>query len=106
MRGRDEFASGAIAVKNMIPMLQGPVTRRGGTRYVAEAAGVVRTEAFVYNENNAYVVCFKNLEIKIKAKIYQIYKNKKVSQIKMNKIQTHKTNKIKIWQIYKIKVIN
>lgn len=65
MRGRDEFASGAIAVKNMIPMLQGPVTRRGGTRYVADAEGVVRTEAFVYNENNAYVVCFKNLEIKI-----------------------------------------
>ena len=65
MRGRDEFAAGAIAIKNMIPMLQGPVTRRGGTRYVAEAAGVVRTEAFVYNEAEAYVVCFKNLELKI-----------------------------------------
>lgn len=63
--GRDEFAAGALEIKNMIPMLQGPVTRRGGTRYVADASGVVRMEAFVYNEQNAYVVCFKDKEIKI-----------------------------------------
>lgn len=65
MRGRDEFAAGAIGIKNMIPMLQGPVARRGGTRYVSSAAGFLRLEPFVYNESNAYVVCFKNQEIQI-----------------------------------------
>lgn len=65
MRGRDEFAAGAIDILNMIPTLQGPAVRRGGTEFVAELNGVERIEEFARNEENAYVVCFADEKIKI-----------------------------------------
>lgn len=65
MRGRDEFSAGAIDMLNMIPTLQGPAVRRGGTEFVAELNGVERIEEFSRNEEDTYVVCFADKEIRI-----------------------------------------
>ena len=87
MRGRDEFSSGAIEIKNMIPILQGPVVRRGGTVYVAQIDGVSRLEPFIYNENAAYIVCFSDKKIKIFSPKTKTFTAEIVSPYSLNDIE-------------------
>ena len=64
MAGRAEFAGALSECLNFIPTVQGPVTRRGGTRYLATAEDG-RLFAFVYSASSAYILLFADQKIKI-----------------------------------------
>lgn len=66
--GRVDYAkypNGASRLENFIPTVQGPLVRRGGTRFVAEvkssAAGRPMLRVFEYSVDQSYVVEFGNL---------------------------------------------
>lgn len=57
----DRYGNGATLMENMIPTVQGPAVRRGGTRYVAgvkTAANRVWLQPFEFNQDEAYVLEF------------------------------------------------
>lgn len=57
--GFEKYASGCRALQNMIPLVQGPATRRIGTRFVAEVKDSTKRTAllgFEFNEEQAYVI--------------------------------------------------
>lgn len=57
--GFEKYASGCRALANMLPLVQGPVTRRPGTRFVAEVKDSAKRTAlmsFQFNDEQAYVV--------------------------------------------------
>ena len=60
MEARNDFAKYSAACKtleNMIPLTQGPATRRPGTKYVADANGAVaRVIKFEYSTDDTYVL--------------------------------------------------
>lgn len=64
MAGRAEFAGALSECLNFIPTVQGPVTRRGGTRYLATAEDG-KLFAFVYSASTAYILLFADQKIKI-----------------------------------------
>ena len=64
MAGRAEFAGALSECLNFIPTVQGPVTRRGGTRYLATAEDG-KLFAFVYSSSVSYILLFGDKKIKI-----------------------------------------
>lgn len=57
--GFEKYASGCRALENMLPLAQGPATRRPGTRFVAEVKDSTKRTAlldFEFNETQAYVI--------------------------------------------------
>ena len=62
-----QYQSGASLIKNMIPLVQGPVTRRAGTRFVAEAKDSddkILLVKFRFSESAAYVLEFGDLYVR------------------------------------------
>jgi len=61
-------ASSFQASQNMVPLKYGPITRRGGTEFVAETTGDsgvdkgVQLVSFNYNDEQAYILEFSSLE--------------------------------------------
>lgn len=70
LAGRIDFpaiSSGAEILKNFLVQPQGDITRRPGTRFVAEvrdSTAKVRLVDFVFNEGDAYVLEFGNLYVR------------------------------------------
>jgi hypothetical protein len=61
MEGRPDLAAYGVAarkIRNMVVTVQGPLVKRSGTRWVAEAGGIAGVELlpFVYNETQGYVI--------------------------------------------------
>ncbi len=62
MAGRVDLAkyqSGCKVMENFIPLLQGPVRRRGGTRFIAKSGNGARPAAlidFAFSETTSYVI--------------------------------------------------
>ena len=59
-----KYPSGASILENFIPTVQGPLERRGGTRFVHEVKGSaakVLLQAFEYSVDQAYILEFGNL---------------------------------------------
>jgi len=57
----DKYAAGLKTLENFIPLLQGPVKRRGGTRFVAESGNGSRPVIlmdFAFSETTAYILEF------------------------------------------------
>ena len=57
----ERYANGCVLMENLIPTVQGPAVRRGGTRYVASvktAAKKVWLCPFEYSESQAYILEF------------------------------------------------
>lgn len=60
----NKYASGASELENFIPTVQGPIVRRGGTRFVHEvknSAQRVFLYTFEFSVDQAYVIEFGNL---------------------------------------------
>lgn len=58
-----KYDNGCSTLQNMLPLSQGPVTRRPGTYYIADANDpnvVGRLIPFVYSETDAYIMEFGN----------------------------------------------
>ncbi len=64
MGGRAEFSGALAECLNFIPTVQGPVTRRGGTRYLTTADDG-KLFAFVYSNSVSYILLFCDKKIKI-----------------------------------------
>lgn len=64
MAGRVEYKGALAECLNFIPTVQGPVVRRGGTRFLS-AAEDGRLFAFVYSAKVAYILLFAGNKIKI-----------------------------------------
>lgn len=64
MQGRvdiDKYAAGCQELTNFIPLVQGPISRRPGTRYVKEvkdSSNRVWLQAFVFNYQQAFILEF------------------------------------------------
>lgn len=58
-----KYAAGCKKLENFIPLLQGPVQRRGGTRYINESGNSdspVVLVNFAYSETTSYLLVFGN----------------------------------------------
>jgi hypothetical protein len=71
MAGRvdqDKYFSGCEVQSNMLPLLQGPSVRRGGTRDIGPAKSETAAKGplidFVFNSDQAYVLEFGNLYVR------------------------------------------
>lgn len=58
LKGRDEYVASCKTLMNMIPTVQGPLKRRGGTKYVADITGAVRIVPFVFSPVQVYLFVF------------------------------------------------
>lgn len=59
-----KYPSGASIMENFIPTVQGPIERRGGTRFVQEvkdSTATVLLQSFEYSVDQAYILEFGNL---------------------------------------------
>lgn len=57
----ERYSNGCVLMENFIPTVQGPVVRRGGTRYVAPVkthANRVWLQSFEFSQDQAYVLEF------------------------------------------------
>jgi hypothetical protein len=64
----EKYSSGCRVLKNMIPLIYGPVTRRPGTKYIAEvndSSKKSRMVAFIYSATIAYEVEFADQTINV-----------------------------------------
>lgn len=62
-----KYATGASVLENFIPTVQGPLIKRGGTRFVAEVKASSKQTwltTFEYNVSNAYVLEFGDAYIR------------------------------------------
>lgn len=62
-----KYASGCKKLENFIPMVQGPIRRRSGTRFVEEVKNSANRTwliRFEFNETQAYILEFGNLYIR------------------------------------------
>ncbi len=51
-----QYKSSCRILENMFVLTQGPVTRRPGTKYIADANGVSRLIPFEYSTDDSYVL--------------------------------------------------
>lgn len=64
----EKYAGGAKTLENMVVLPHGPVTFRGGTQYIAdgkENTKVIRLVTFEFSTDQAYVLEFGNLYIRV-----------------------------------------
>jgi len=59
------YAQGLKKARNVIPLNQGGVERRGGTLFRADLGEVTRLEHFIFNASQEYVFAFQNTKLKI-----------------------------------------
>lgn len=65
LKARDEYNSSCRQLKNFIPSVQGPIVRRGGTKYLGDCTGAVRLEEFVFDPEQKYLLVFYTTKIDI-----------------------------------------
>ena len=59
------YGQGLKKARNVIPLNQGGVERRGGTLFRADLGGPTRLESFIFNSTQEYVFAFQNQTLKI-----------------------------------------
>ena len=59
------YAQGLKKARNVIPLNQGGVERRGGTLFRADLGGVTRLESFIFNSTQEYIFAFQSTILKI-----------------------------------------
>lgn len=59
------YGQGLKKARNVIPINQGGIERRGGSVARADLGGASRLEAFIFNQNQEYVFAFQNQTLKI-----------------------------------------
>ena len=59
------YGQGLKKARNVIPLNQGGVERRGGTLFRADLGGPTRLESFIFNSTQEYVFAFQNTVLKI-----------------------------------------
>jgi len=59
------YAQGLKKARNVIPLNQGGVERRGGTLFRADLGGPTRLESFIFNSTQEYIFAFQNTVLKI-----------------------------------------
>jgi len=59
------YAQGLKKARNVIPLNQGGVERRGGTLFRADLGAVTRLETFIFNSNQEYIFAFQHTVLKI-----------------------------------------
>ncbi|ANS05376.1 hypothetical protein [uncultured Mediterranean phage] len=59
------YAQGLKKARNVIPLNQGGVERRGGTLFRADLGEATRLEHFIFNASQEYVFAFQNTKLKI-----------------------------------------
>jgi hypothetical protein len=63
-----KYDSGCATLQNMLPLSQGPVFRRPGTKFIAETATMTlqsRLIPFVFNKTDAYILEFGDLSMRV-----------------------------------------
>ena len=59
------YGQGLKKARNVIPVNQGGIERRGGSVYRADLGAVTRLEPFIFNETQEYIFAFQNTALKI-----------------------------------------
>ena len=59
------YAQGLKKARNVIPINQGGIERRGGSVARADLGGTSRLETFIFNQNQEYIFAFQNQSLKI-----------------------------------------
>jgi len=59
------YGQGLKKARNVIPLNQGGVERRGGTLFRADLGGTTRLESFIFNSTQEYIFAFQNTVLKI-----------------------------------------
>lgn len=59
------YGQGLKKARNVIPLNQGGVERRGGTLFRADLGATTRLESFIFNSTQEYVFAFQNQTLKI-----------------------------------------
>ncbi len=59
------YAQGLKKARNVIPINQGGIERRGGSITRADLGATSRLEAFIFNQNQEYIFAFQNQTLKI-----------------------------------------
>ena len=59
------YGQGLKKARNVIPLNQGGVERRGGTLFRADLGGPTRLESFIFNSTQEYIFAFQNTVLKI-----------------------------------------
>jgi len=59
------YSQGLKKARNVIPINQGGIERRGGSVARADLGGTSRLEAFIFNQDQEYIFAFQNQSLKI-----------------------------------------
>jgi len=59
------YGQGLKKARNVIPLNQGGVERRGGTLFRADLGATTRLESFIFNSTQEYIFAFQNQTLKI-----------------------------------------
>jgi len=59
------YGQGLKKARNVIPLNQGGIERRGGTLYRADLGQASRLETFIFNQSQEYIFAFQNTQLKI-----------------------------------------
>lgn len=59
------YGQGLKKARNVIPLNQGGIERRGGTLYRADLGQASRLETFIFNQTQEYIFAFQNTQLKI-----------------------------------------
>lgn len=59
------YGQGLKKARNVIPINQGGIERRGGSVFRADLGGKTRLETFIFNQNQEYIFAFQNQVLKI-----------------------------------------
>jgi len=59
------YGQGLKKARNVIPLNQGGVERRGGTLFRADLGATTRLESFIFNSTQEYIFAFQNTVLKI-----------------------------------------
>lgn len=72
LKARDEYVASCKTLMNMIPTVQGPIKRRGGTKFIADITGAARIVPFVFSPIQVYLFVFytEKIEIRLNGEVY------------------------------------
>lgn len=65
LSARDEYLAANRRLLNVIPSVQGPVTRRGGTRFITSQPEGIRLVPFIFSVTQSYMIVFSETKIRI-----------------------------------------
>ena len=59
------YGQGLKKARNVIPINQGGIERRGGSVFRADLGAETRLETFIFNQNQEYIFAFQNQTLKV-----------------------------------------